>query len=402
METGVRYSNSKIHAKIREECFMNRKVKSLTACLCLCITLAASIAGCAFKGWSARADSTVILSQDVLRQSTLEDRTVKMPQSREISLQQPTEYGDIMAIDGQHILYRKDHALYTMDMNGTNPQLLAKLDASEASRDGKKVMCLEKDQYFVYDLKSKSKTPLIKKQNQDGEPYFVDEKGEYVSYFDFKHSNLNIIDTRTSETHALDFKKLFTLENFMLEDVKVYQDRVYVAAHTKKDGYGIYELSFDGHKKAIVKYPPEKQDSDTLAGFDLICGGKTVIFNGTYDDESGIFFYDVDKKSLTKVISGGSDKEGQWTPFYSLSPDGTKIVFENILRDKNSVKSDIYVADITDGGLSQAIRIMENANMPAVISLMAHWSDDSSKLYIKMPSSQDGSGPIDKIKEFAF
>ncbi|MDI3480761.1 MAG: hypothetical protein PWQ97_416 [Tepidanaerobacteraceae bacterium] len=382
---------------------MNRKIKSLTGCLCLCIMFAAAgLAGCAFREYPARADSMVILSQDVLRQSTIEDKTVKVPQTREISLQQSIGYRDILAIDGQHILYRKDHVLYTVDMNGLNPQLLANLDVNEASRDGKKVMYLDKDQYFVYDLKSKSKTPLIKKQGQDGEPYFADEKGGYVSYFDFKHSNLNVIDTQTSETHALDFKKLFTLENFMLEDVKIYMDKVYVATHSKKDGYGIYELSFDGQKKAIVQYPPEKQDSDTLAGFDLINGGKTVIFNGTYDDESGIFFYDVDKKSLTKVISGGLDKEGQWTPFYSLSPDGTKIVFDNIVRDKDTVKNDIYVADITDGGLSQAIRIMENVKMPAVISLMAHWSDDSSKLYIKMPSSGGDSDLIDKIQEFAF
>lgn len=175
-----------------------------------------------------------------------------------------------------------------------------------------------------------------------------------------------------------------------------------MAAHSKKDGYGIYELSFDHQKKAIVQFPSKKQSSDTLTGFDLINGGKTVIFNGTYDGEPGIFFYDVDKKTLTKVVSGGVDKEGQWAPFYSLSPDGTKIVFGNIARDKDTVKNDVYVADVTGGGLSQAIRIMENVKMPAVISLMAHWSDDSGKLYIKMPASTGDTNLIDKIQEFVF
>lgn len=382
---------------------MNRKVKALTGGLCLGMMLAgAALAGCAFKEHPAKTDSVVILSQDVLQQSIIEDKTVKMPQSHEISLQQSIGYRDILAIDGQNILFHKGHALYTMDMNGSNPRLLANLDVKEASRDGKKVMYLDKDQYFLYDLKSKSKKPLIKKQGQAGEPYFADEKGEYVSYFDFKHSNLNVIDTQTSETHALDFKKLFTLENFMLQDVKVYQGKVYVAAYSKKDGYGIYELSFDHQKKAIVQFPSKKQSSDTLAGFDLINGGKTVIFNGTYDGEPGIFFYDVDKKTLTKVVSGGVDKEGQWAPFYSLSPDGTKIVFGNIARDKDTVKNDVYVADVTGGGLSQAIRIMENVKMPAVISLMAHWSDDSGKLYIKMPVSTGDTNLIDKIQEFVF
>ncbi|HHW02353.1 MAG TPA: hypothetical protein GXX35_06030 [Thermoanaerobacterales bacterium] len=32
-----------------------------------------------------------------------------------------------------------------------------------------------------------------------------------------------VIDTQTGKTHALDFKKLFILENFMLQDVKVYE-----------------------------------------------------------------------------------------------------------------------------------------------------------------------------------
>lgn len=86
----------------------------------------------------------------------------------------------------------------------------------------------------------------------------------------------------------------------MLQDVKVYQDKVYVAAHNKKDGYGIYEVSLDGQKKTIVQFPSKKQSSDTLAGFDLINGGKTVIFNGTYDGEPGIFFYDAIKRLSRK------------------------------------------------------------------------------------------------------
>lgn len=78
------------------------------------------------------------------------------------------------------------------------------------------------------------------------------------------------------------------------------------------------------------------------------------------------------------------------------------IIRSHIVRDKDTVKNDVYVADVTGGGLSRAIRIMENVKMPAVISLMAHWSDDSGKLYIKMPASTGETNLVDKIQEFVF
>lgn len=376
--------------------------KSVSMILLLMLLIGILLTGCTFNKYFASDEPTVVLSKDVLKESNIADKVTKVPKISEITLPEDITYKDIirdvLAINGEYVLYHKDRLLYKMDLVNKKVEPIASLDIKYASSDGSKILYIDNNNYYLYDLTNNLQKPL--NINKNMEVTFADRRGKYVSYYDNK--NIVVINTVTGVKHSINMSKNFTLENFMLMGAKVYYDKLYVAIHTHKDGLGIYRLGYNGEKTTVLKFPYKFNDTDSLAEYDLLDNGNTLVFNGEYGGDPGIYFYDITKKTIKKVLSGGKNKEGSWIPFYSLSPNGEKIAIDIPYKGNNKDYYGIYVANISKGTLSQAIHIMDNTNMPSAIEAVSNWSNNSSKLYIRIPFRVNHNDKdTAKIKEFS-
>ncbi|QOR67858.1 hypothetical protein IM538_06915 [Cytobacillus suaedae] len=175
--------------------------------------------------------------------------------------------------------------------------------------------------------------------------------------------------------------KLFTLKDFMIKEGKIHNDFVYLLINELKEGDALYRLTADNKKELVL---PIEHKEDRIARFEII-NDNLLVFNGTYNEESGIFIYNMEEKIVNKVVSGGTDSEGTWTPFFSISPDGTKMLFDESVIEGKYSHNNVYIANIEGNRLSGSIRIIEKAQLPAVIAILAHWKDDSSAFYIPNP-----------------
>lgn len=138
---------------------------------------------------------------------------------------------------------------------------------------------------------------------------------------------------------------------------------------------GIYKLDIDNPEKPelLAKFPREE---DGIAfGFDILDDNK-ILFSGTYNDETGIFLYDIAKSSTIKLVSGGQSEEGEWCPDYNVSPDKTKLLYGFPGSTPN--KSHVYIAKLSDGKLLSKLCLLENADLQTIVSLASFWGREDN------------------------
>ncbi|HYK71657.1 MAG TPA: hypothetical protein VEV44_00790 [Pseudoneobacillus sp.] len=346
-------------------------------------TLVVTLTGCNLIGTAQGKVKTVVIDDDVALHSTMDDTDVAISKSERIALSEKITYDNLLRINNDEMFYTKDHSFYKTDISNQKQTLLKELSVREVSRDASRALIMNNDGVFVYNLESDK---IVKvSQPMDSDFSFADPKGKYISFHNFDKSNYVFINTTTLKKTELNYKKLFNLKDVSLSNAIAYNDLFYISSQSPKDGYAIYKLSTDHQKELVLQLPHQ---NDHIAYFEFL-NDQTIIFNGSYNEESGIFIYDLEKQVVTKVVSGGVDSEGTWTPFYSISPDGTKILFDTVVHEDDKFFNNIYLANIEGNKLSKSIQIIEKAQLPAVISLMAHWSEDSSTFYI--PGSNKGT-----------
>lgn len=100
---------------------------------------------------------------------------------------------------------------------------------------------------------------------------------------------------------------------------------------------------------------PDKDDA--IGEFEIINKGKDLIFNGEYNRESGVYLYSIENKTLSKIKAGGKDKEGTWSPFFNISPNEDKILFDSPAADNKG--TDIYAAEIIQNKVSKKISVLQ-------------------------------------------
>ncbi|OLO29006.1 hypothetical protein BTR23_16660 [Alkalihalophilus pseudofirmus] len=351
------------------------------------VSLAVSlVTGCNTEGKAQGEGKTVVVSEDVIHESNIADAKVAVSQPEQIELTEKVTYGELLKIADQQLYFTRDEALYATNLPDVNPAFIANMAAKELSKDGQKALSAENNIAYVLTLNSGEKKKVAELDESIGDVSFADPHGQYIFYYEFGPSNLVRIDTNTLEKKIYDFNELFNSpESFSFKGGTIYNKEVYLATHVQDEGTVLYKLLPDNQVEAVITL---KNINDNIFEFEFI-HDDLIVFNGIYDEEPGIFFYDLNTKEANRVVSGGTTSEGTWIPSYSLSPDRTKMLFNIILHKENKVVDNVFIATIENKQLSKSIQIMQNADLPAVIKILAHWHEDSSAFSIPRSTSSE-------------
>ena len=339
--------------------------------------------GCSLNS-EAQAQQTIVMNDDVQLDSLLADSTLQLTRKEDFVIDQTISYRDVMGIYQNKLHYEEDSSFYALDLRTKETKKLAekeKINLEEHlpakkmftfSPDGIKILSQEDGNVYVQNITNEEKKLVAKGTAKDF--FFLDHQGNDVGTMD-SDTNLRVIDTAANDTSSYDLRHL---EITSISDVKKSENNVYLHVHTQKDGVMIYKIPSKGKPEVLLAFSGEK---DTLAEFDVLQNGD-IIFAGSYDGKGGIYYFDANKNEVKQLISGGTDSEGDWIPFYQLSPDEQKILFDMPVHVQEEYKSNVYMAELKDKQLTNSTIIMEKADLPAVISLTGFWSSDSHIAYV--------------------
>ncbi|RXI98616.1 hypothetical protein DS745_20080 [Anaerobacillus alkaliphilus] len=369
-------------------------MKIVTGILGITIALS-TLSGCQLMDRVNSEGKTVIVYDNVASQSTMADAEVAVSQAVQVALREKVTYGELLKITKDELLITKENWLYQSNLSNEKTSKITDLQAKQLSKDGTKVLSVMNNEAIVYNFKTEESVRIATSTNAVGDITFADPSGKYITYYDFNTSHYVFVDTETQEKTTLNYKELFNLENSSFGSPKMYDGALYFSFYNQKEGNAIYRLSLDSKKDLVLSFPHEQ---DSIWQFELL-NEDILIFNGVYNNEPGIFLYDIANEEVNKVVSGGRDSEGTWTPSYSVSPDGTKLLFDTIVYENDEHLNNVYIATLEGNQLLRSIRIMEKVETPAVIQVLAHWDEDSNAFYIPM-STNNQPGYSDKEIDF--
>jgi len=249
------------------------------------------------------------------------------------------------------------------------------------SKDSNKVSYVENNNLYIYDFQ-KQASILLKKDLDKEDPSagnFGDQEGKYFCKIKFPVKggfDLSIMNTEDKSTKVIELGTLFEIINFELSpNIKVHDGNVYVLIASEKEK-GIYIIDSNKKRQDVIVLHGK---NDLISNYDLVDNGKSIVFAGTYNNDSGVFLYNIEKKTMKKLMSGGTDKEGQWSPSYNLSPMQDKILFDEPSQDNGSrFITNVYAAQLIENQISKKIKFRENqGEMAAVIYFNANWINDT-------------------------
>ncbi|MFC5590673.1 hypothetical protein ACFPRA_17340 [Sporosarcina soli] len=344
-------------------------------------------AGCSTHG-NAQIQETVIVNEDVQLESSLADSNLEVSRQQDIEIgRNITNQKFHKVIYGEKIYFNEEGKFYSLDFKTGEEKKLADQEVREISGNGNWALAYEEGKIFIHNLKN-GKVQLL----ENGSPEDSRFVGDEVAYFDYNTHTLSLISIEKNETAIWDLSKY---EDATISSIKKTGDDVYIAARSEENGYGVYQLTDQGQINTVANFGGEDTQFND---FDLLQDGS-LLFNGTYDGKTGIYYWDKTTNGVQQLVSGGKDSEGIWVPFYNLSPDESKIMFDMPVQIEGDFKTNVYMAEIADGQLTNSVRIMENTDdLYAVISLSGHWSEDSKTAYIT--TSKDNHERVGDIAVF--
>lgn len=364
---------------------MKRKFQGLV----IVILAGVIAAGCTIKG-EAEMQKTVIINDDVQLESSLTDSTLRVTHKATIPV---TEKADYTGFHGDQIYYNEKGSTHSLNIHTQKAEVLTDHPFYSISEDGNRALSFVDDKIYVIDFASKEKK-VIGKGDKD-HYYFADGAGKEIIYVDTNEGiQIEVLDIEKGKTKKWDLRDTFKLDNFALNTIQRDKDGIYIVADSVKDEFGLYHLKNDDSIEVISDLPKVDRSMDTYQFVDV----ETIIFNDTYDGKTGIYLMNVKTKVVTQLVAGGEDEEGVWVPFYKLSPDKSKILFDTPVQVEDGYKTNVYMAELKDGQVSNTLRIMENADLYTVISMSGYWSADSKTAYIS--TTKPGGETIDAIEVF--
>ncbi|MBC8062993.1 MAG: hypothetical protein H7Y18_20370 [Clostridiaceae bacterium] len=329
---------------------------------------------------------------------------------------------DGMWLYNNKILVKDVHNLRIYDLKtreyvSVNDEVNGYLDDFTISRDGKKIIYKysvterKENPYWIYNVENKTKIQLNSKE--DIWDVSFDDTGRYIIgeianltpqkfiIVDTSKGTSNIIDTKTfdfklnsndpiqiSNSYSLDGKNIF---------FKLTTWRAVSLTLSDNYKYGIYKYS--------LKYPTTvepllwlKDNGDSILKYDIIDNGKSIIFNGKYHGELGVFIFNLESKNVKNALTNLKIANTNILFLnYELSSDKTKIAYSIKLSEENSIgKYNIYTAILSGDTLYGDIKIC--SDMASIIDPIfidkrsSGWSLDNKQLLLttsEMPESND-------------
>lgn len=133
--------------------------------------------------------------------------------------------------------------------------------------------------------------------------------------------------------------------------------------------------------------------------YGILDNGKKIIFDGILNNNEGLYIYDVETRKFYNVINHVNAKEGKYALPFWVSPDKSKIIYENIVIKNNKDQWNLYAAKINGNNLTDRKLLAENINILGNIYNEVQWSPDSkSILYFtgKNQTTKNGFTFMDK------
>lgn len=127
-------------------------------------------------------------------------------------------------------------------------------------------------------------------------------------------------------------------------------------------------------------------DNSTYSGipsgkYDLLEGGKKVLFQGILEGKDGSYIYDTDSKKFYNVIlHTAKSKEGSYGSPMWISPDKTKVVYINLALDSSKEQWNLYAAKINGNSFTSRICLASNIDLAGSFDNCVQWSSDSKKI----------------------
>lgn len=166
------------------------------------------------------------------------------------------------------------------------------------------------------------------------------------------------------------------------------EDIYYIGVKYNKNARikGIYKVNINDENEKIEEVfnlpaNDESANFDSYSGiceYDILDGGKKVIFMGTIKGVSGIYIYDTDDEKFYNVVPAGTKSENRgYLPMIWLSPDKSKIIYTNLVKKGDKEQWNLYAARINGNSLTDRVCIYEDLKL---CGYDVTWSADSKKI----------------------
>ncbi|WP_339252458.1 hypothetical protein NSQ43_01505 [Sporosarcina sp. FSL W8-0480] len=350
-------------------------------------------AGCSISGEAA--SKTVTLSNNVKLESALDDSQLLIKHEATIPIEIKADY---TGFKGNQLYFNQHDATYLYDVESKNQKKVMSAPFYMLSEDEHRALSHVNEKFYVHDLQNGTKK-LIGEGPDEYLTYFGDSIGSKVIQVNYTSEEFSVEKTvlETDQKYSWDMNELFdtsgsnglTLNTFQSSD-----EGIYIVGKSIKEGFGLYHLLDNGDVEQVSSL----EGITSMDRFQFL-DEQTIIFNDEYKGKTGIYTLNLSTGDVTQLVAGGKDKEGIWVPFYKLSPDKSKILFDTPVQVGKEYKTNVYVAEFVEGQLSKPTLLMQNADLYAVISMTGYWSDDSSTAYIS--TTVPGNDTINAIEVYS-
>ncbi|MDI2586572.1 hypothetical protein OR571_05345 [Psychrobacillus sp. NEAU-3TGS] len=354
------------------------------------LTISSLIAtGCTLNGDAST--KTVTISEDVKLESALTDGSIIAKHDGSIPIDVKVNYP---GFKGNNIFYNQNKATYHLDLKTMKKEKIADKPFYLLSENGNRALSLVNEEFYVLDFQTNTKQ-FIGTGSEEYLTYFGDEEGSTVIQIIHKKSDIVLEKTNlsTNQKTSWTISDMFEWDGLSISSFQTSSNGIYIVGKSLEEGYGFYHLTDNREIEQLS--PLEKIDSMDRYHF---LDEETIIFNDIYNGKSGIYTLNLKTEQVTQLVAGGEDEEGIWVPFYKLSPDKNKILFDAPVQVGKEYKTNVYVAELINGKVSNPSLIMQNADLYAVISYTGYWSQDSNTVFIS--TTIPGEETIDTVEVF--
>lgn len=329
------------------------------------------------------AEKTVIVTEDVEKESSLADSSLKITRLEDIVGQEDNYDGFRQGFWGEKTYYSEDNNFFVYDVKtGTKELLIEDQEVFRVSASANYALSYKgnepKDsEVAVHNLQNGKIDSLTLGSLNDASYDFANAEGNEVVSVNDSTKTVSLMNLETNKEKTWNMKGFDHVSAYY---VKKVGNELFLIASSEKDGYGVYQLKDQGKVDHVTR----------ILGVDLpplevaFLKNNTALFNGRIDGKHGIYLLDFATGHMEELVPRGISTEGKRFPFpaFSLSPDESKVMFNTFVQVGEDYKSNVYIGELVGGKLLDTVKILDDINLYSGSPLSGSWREDSKMAYI--------------------
>jgi len=356
------------------------------------------IGGCSQAQTGSSLAVSYVLSEDV--RTELSEVETPMLEGKLLTIDEELSYEDIMSIQDGRMFYNRNEGFYSAgieDGEDRKPVKLLEEPVTDVSLNGKKALYDKGSSTYIMDIATGESKEILDKRR---EPYkallskdqmminrFADAEGRYA-VFSTQVGVLHIVDSVSGNMSTIRLEEVLDASTYSYEhELQVTDGALYMKMSIGEGAQSsLYKINLEQpqFERIIVS------EEYSIGSFHTLANGS-IIFDGQYKNEDGIYIYDPATEKFTTVISKQDADLGRYTYAFSLSPDEKRILIHDVV-DKDEISS----AELKEGQLLNKITVMKGYSLHALIWLLAYWNPDDASFYVKL-AYEGGEASLGKV-----